>query len=144
MMEAHLHAETIREKLKSKGLKITPQRISVLEAIYTLQDHPAAEQIIDFVHQKNPNIATGTVYKTLDTLVKNGVITKFRTEGEAARYDCILTHHHHLFSSDSDHIEDYENEKLDRLLSDFFKEHSIPNFEIKSIKLQIKGRFSSS
>ncbi|SCD21598.1 Ferric uptake regulator(Fur) [Proteiniphilum saccharofermentans] len=141
-MEAHTDA--IREKLKNKGLKITPQRISVLEALYALQDHPAAEQIIDFVRKKNPNIATGTVYKTLDTLVKNGVVTKFRTEGEAARYDCILTHHHHLFSSDNDHIEDYENEELDRLLSDFFKAHSIPNFEIKSIKLQIKGRFSSS
>lgn len=137
-----VYAEAIREKLKSKGLKITPQRVSVLEALYALQDHPAAEQIIDFVRQKNPNIATGTVYKTLDTLVKNGVITKFRTEEEAARYDCILTPHHHLFSSDNDHIEDYENEELDRLLSDFFNTHSIPNFEIKSIKLQINGRFS--
>jgi len=140
-MEAH--SDAIREKLKSEGLKITPQRISVLEALYALQDHPVAEQIIDFVRQKNPNIATGTVYKTLDMLVKNGVITKFRTEGEAARYDCILSHHHHLFSADNDHIEDYENEELNRLLSDFFETHGIPNFEIQSIKLQIKGKFLS-
>ncbi|WP_352421396.1 transcriptional repressor [Proteiniphilum sp.] len=140
-MEAH--ADEIREKLRDKGLKITPQRISVLKALHALQDHPTAEQIIGFVRQKNPNIATGTVYKTLDTLVKNGVITKFRTEGEAARYDCILTHHHHLFSSDNDHIEDYENEKLNLLLSDFFETNAIPNFEIESIKLQIKGKFLS-
>ncbi|NLX65962.1 MAG: transcriptional repressor [Bacteroidales bacterium] len=139
-----IHAETIREKLKSKGLKITPQRISVLEALYALQDHPTAEQIIDFIHQKNPNIATGTVYKTLDILVKNGVTTKFRTDGEAARYDCILSHHHHLFSAESDHIEDYENEELNRLLGNFFETHHIPNFEIQSIKLQIKGRFLSN
>lgn len=133
--------EVIREKLKSRSLKITPQRISVLEAIYSLQGHPTAEQIIDSVHQKSPNIATGTVYKTLDTLVKNGVIAKFRTEEEAARYDGIPTPHHHLLSDNSDHIADYENAELDRLLRDFFEEHVIPNFEIKSIKLQINGDF---
>ncbi|WP_298650679.1 transcriptional repressor [uncultured Proteiniphilum sp.] len=141
-MEAH--ADAIREKLKSKGLKITPQRVSILESFHVIGDHPTADQIIDLVRQKNPNIATGTVYKTLDTFVKNGVITKFRTESEAARYDFILTHHHHLFSSDDDHIEDYENKDLDQLLDDFFMRHNIPNFKIKAIKLQIIGRFSPS
>jgi len=116
-----IHTSIIQEKLKSKGLKVTPQRSGVLEAVYTLRNHPTAEQIIDFVREKNPNVATGTVYKTLDTFVKNGVIRKVRTADEATRYDGILSNHHHLFSTDNDHIEDYENEELDTLLNDFFK-----------------------
>lgn len=133
----------IQENLKSKDLKITPQRMCVLEAVYTLNNHPTAEQVIDFVHTNHPNIATGTVYKTLDTFVKKGVITKFRTKDEAARYDGILAPHHHLCSSEDDHIEDYVDEELDRILNDYFEKKQIDYFEIESVKLHINGRFSS-
>ena len=132
----------LQERLKDKRLKITPQRMCILEAIYTLKNHPTAEQIIEFVHANHPNISTGTVYKTLDTFVKKGVITKFRTKDEAARYDGILFSHHHLYSSEEDHIEDYVDEELDRILVDHFTKKRIDHFEIESIKLHIKGRFS--
>ncbi|NLY23609.1 MAG: transcriptional repressor [Bacteroidales bacterium] len=140
-MKTPNHIEEIQNKLKASGLKITPQRIAVLEAIYTLQNHPVAEQIIGFVHRKNPNVATGTVYKILDTFVEKGVITKFRTQEEAAHYDGILSSHHHLYSSETDRIADFENEELDQLLIDFFTKNGISGFEIESIKLQINGKF---
>lgn len=133
--------EEIQKELKSRGLKITPQRINVLEAVYTLNNHPTADQIIEFVHSKNPSVATGTVYKALDTFVKNGVITKFHTQNEAARYDGIVSSHHHIYSSESDQIDDFKNEELDQLLYAFFAKNSIPDFEIESIKLQINGKF---
>ena len=136
-------SHTIQENLKGKNLKITPQRICVLEAIYTLKNHPTAEQIIDFVHTNHPNIATGTVYKTLDTFVKKGVITKFRTKDEAARYDGIRTPHHHLYSTEDNQIEDYVDEELDRILRDYFTQKKIDGFNIESIKLHINGRFLS-
>lgn len=133
--------EAIQKELKSRGLKITPQRLNVLEAVYTLKNHPTADQIIEFVHSKNPSVATGTVYKALDTFVRNGVITKFHTQNEAARYDGIVSNHHHIYSRESDKIDDFENEELDQLLNDFFTKNSIPDFEIESIKLQINGKF---
>jgi len=61
----------IREVLSEKGLKITPQRISILEAIYSLQNHPTADNIIEYIRKSHPNIATGTVYKVLETLCCN-------------------------------------------------------------------------
>jgi hypothetical protein len=39
----------IRNKLTDKGLKATPQRIVILEAILKLNNHPAAENIIDYI-----------------------------------------------------------------------------------------------
>ena len=39
----------IRNKLSDKGLKVTPQRIAILEAIIKLNNHPTVENIIDFI-----------------------------------------------------------------------------------------------
>lgn len=131
-----------REKLKEKGLKVTPQRLAVLEALYSLNNHPTADQIIEFIRPSHPNIATGTVYKVLETFVSHGIVNKILTENDAMRYDGILSNHHHLYSSDSDHIEDYVNEELDELLRSFFEKNSIKNYEIQSIKLHINGKFT--
>ncbi|MDO5663811.1 MAG: transcriptional repressor [Bacteroidia bacterium] len=132
--------KSIQELLKEKGLKITPQRIGVLEAIYTLRNHPTAEQIIDFIHKTHPSIAIGTVYKTLDTFVKHGVVNKILTEGEVMRYDGILRHHHHLHSEDNDEIRDYINEELDEILREYFEKNAIKDYQINSITLHISGK----
>jgi Fur family peroxide stress response transcriptional regulator len=66
----------IKNKLVEKGLKITPQRIAILEAIIKLNNHPTAENIIEYIRKNHPNIATATVYKVLDALVENGLIKK--------------------------------------------------------------------
>lgn len=140
-MNAEENTINLDDTLRKYGFKVTPQRVYILKALFSLKDHPSAEQITELVHQTNPGIATATVYKTLDSFVKRGLISKFRTEGEAARYDTVVTPHHHLLDRDNDRIEDYQNEDLNLLLHDFFREHNIPNFEIESIKLQISGRF---
>jgi len=70
----------IRNQLVEKGLKVTPQRIAILEAIITLNNHPTAENIIDYIRINHPNITTITVYKVLDALVANELIKKVKTE----------------------------------------------------------------
>ncbi len=47
-----LNNEQISQKLKDAGLKVTPQRHAILEAVYTLGNHPTAEQIIEYIRQK--------------------------------------------------------------------------------------------
>jgi len=41
-----------REQLKSKGLKVTPQRVAIYEAVAELHNHPTAENIIEYIKQK--------------------------------------------------------------------------------------------
>jgi len=133
--------DMIKEKLKECGLKITPQRIAILEAIYTLNNHPTADNIMAYIRKTHPNIAIGTVYKVLDVLVEKGLIKRIKTEKDIMRYDGVLEPHHHLFGSSSDRIEDYSDEKLDKLLKEYFKKKRIPGFKIEEIKLQINGKF---
>jgi Fur family peroxide stress response transcriptional regulator len=131
----------IREKLIEKGLKVTPQRIAILEAIVKLNNHPTADNVIDYIRKNNPNIATATVYKVLDALVQNRLINKVKTDKDIMWYDASLEKHHHLYSSDSDRIEDYIDEELNETLISFFEKKAIPGFKIEDVKLQIIGKF---
>ena len=72
--------DEIRSKLIEKGLKVTPQRIAILEAIIVLNNHPTVENIIEYIRNNHPNIATATVYKVLDALVENELIKKVKTD----------------------------------------------------------------
>lgn len=131
----------IRDKLIEKSLKVTPQRIAILEAIISLDNHPTAENVIEYIRVNNPNIATATVYKVLDALVENGLIKKVKTERDIMRYDAVIESHHHLYCSDSDRIEDYLDPELNEILEKHFKGKFVPGFQIEDIKLQIIGKF---
>lgn len=128
-------------KIKSAGLKVTPQRIAVLEAIDELGSHPTADNIIDFIRKKHPGIAIGTVYNVLGVLVEKKLIAKVKTERDIMHYDGILDPHHHLYCASSDRIEDYMDKDLDEMLMAYFQKKGISGFTIEEIKLQIKGEF---
>ena len=100
--------EQTSEKLKNKGLKVTPQRMAVLKAVYELNNHPTAENILEHVRRYNPNVAMGTIYKVLDTLIMNRLIKKVTTDKGIMRYDGIMEDHHHLYCVECDLIEDYK------------------------------------
>jgi Fur family transcriptional regulator, peroxide stress response regulator len=122
-------------------LKVTPQRIAILEAIIKLNNHPTVENIIEYIRKNHPNISVATVYKVLEALVVNGLIKKVKTEKDIMRYDAIMDSHHHIYCSDSDRIEDYFDNELNDLLETYFKNKNIPDFNIEDIKLQIIGRY---
>ncbi|MDP3463598.1 MAG: transcriptional repressor [Bacteroidales bacterium] len=136
--------EEISNRLIEKGLKVTPQRIAILEAIVTLNNHPSAEGIIEYIRKNHPHIATATVYKVLDALESSGLIRKVKTDKDLMRYDAVMENHHHLYCSDSDRIEDYNNTQLNEMLATYFERNGIPGFTIEDIKLQIIGRFRES
>ena len=129
------------EKLKDKGLKVTPQRVAVLEALQKLHGHPTADEVINLVQLQHPNIAQGTVYKILDTFVEKHLVSRVKTDADVMRYDAVNENHHHLYCVDSSRIEDFYDEELNLLIESYFSKRSIPGFTIEDVKLQIIGRF---
>lgn len=134
----------LRERLQEKGLKITPQRLVIYEAIFMLNNHPTAENVIEYIKTNHPNISVGTVYKVLDSLVENSLLKRVKTEKDIMRYDAVLSNHHHLYCVQTDRIEDYEDEKLNELINEYFKKNKINNFQVQDIKLQITGKFHNN
>ena len=128
--------------LTENGLKVTPQRTAVLEVVTNLHNHPTADYIAQYLRINYPHIPIGTVYKILDTFVEKGIIKRVKTDNEILRYDAVIETHHHLYCSDSARIEDYYDEDLNKILSDYFSGKKIPDFTIEDFKLQIVGKFN--
>ncbi len=135
--------EQQRIDLKDRHLKVTPQRMAVLEALTELHDHPTAERIKEHVVKNHPNIAVGTIYKTLETFIEKGLVNKVKTENGVMRYDAILEKHHHLYCEETEHIEDFFDDTLTTMLEEYFKKKKIPNFNVNAVKLQIIGTFNA-
>jgi Fur family peroxide stress response transcriptional regulator len=134
--------KSIIKILIKNDLKVTPQRIAILEVILTLENHPNADNITEYLRISHPNISLGTIYKNLDTFTKKGIIHKVHNYDDSMKYDAIIEKHHHLYSQESDRIEDYADEKLNNIIEKYFKKKEIPNFTIEDINLQIIGRFT--
>ena len=133
--------EDLRKKLSEKGLKVTPQRLAILDAVYKVGGHPTADKIIEYIRLNNPTIASGTVYKVLETFIEKNSIKRVTTERDVMRYYGMIEKHHHLYCTESDIIEDFVDEELDLILKNYFKKKEIKGFQIKDFVLQIKGTF---
>lgn len=83
-------------ELKDRGVRVTPQRAIILQAIESLKGHITAEQIFNEVHQVNSYISLATVYRTLDLLKEMGLLTESHMGTGTAHY-ALRTHgpHHH-------------------------------------------------
>lgn len=128
--------------LTENDLKVTPQRTAVLEVILGLDFHPSVDNVIDYIRMNFPHVPFGTVYKILDVFVKKGIIQRIKTSDDTIRFDAVKESHHHLYSQNSERIEDYFDDELNKLLENFFRKKKIPNFKIRDYKVQIVGEFT--
>jgi len=134
--------KTVIKILVENGLKVTPQRTAVLEVIMGLDNHPSAEDIVEYLRINFPHIPIGTVYKILDTFLAKGIVSRVKTDTDQMRYDHVKTPHHHLYCADSERIEDYYDPELNKILKEYFRRKKIPDFKISDFKLQISGTFT--
>jgi Fur family peroxide stress response transcriptional regulator len=123
---------------------VTPQRVAILEVINSLENHPTADDIINYLRLSYPSLSLSTIYKNLETFVHKGILRRLETGNEILRYDSVPENHHHLYSTESDEVKDYFNEDLNRILINYFRENKIPNFAINDFKLQITGKFTET
>jgi len=129
-------------KLKETGLKVTPQRVAILKVLNEL-NHPCAEEIAEVLKKELPGLSLATIYNNIETLVQKRVVSKVLSEDGKLRFDARLAMHHHLYEINSGKIEDYFDDELNSILEEYFRNKSIPGFEVKDVKLQIKGKYIS-
>jgi Fur family transcriptional regulator, ferric uptake regulator len=82
--------------LKQKGLKLTPQRRLIAEAIHDIPARLSAEEIISYVQERMPGVNKSTVYRTLELLEDAGCIFKSRVGDGFVYHHAEEGHHHHL------------------------------------------------
>ena len=140
----HITAEELENRVKffitkSKelGLKVTPQRIAIYKELAKSDQHPSTEMIYNEIKDYYPNISLTTVYRTLETFEKLGLISVVNVLYNAARYDANLEPlHHHIVCIECKKVEDVyiDSEKLDRHL-----DSSVSNYEVIGYSVLFNG-----
>lgn len=135
--------ENIKNILIDSGLKATQQRIAVLDALMKLRNHPTAEELYQYLRKSYPTISLATIYNTLDSFAKNGLVRVVRMSNDCARYDAILQKHFHLYSQDTNEIADYFDENLEKIVTEYINSNKIDGFEVKEVQIQFIGKFNN-
>jgi len=89
-------ADQIVQILKSKQLRVTPQRFAVYANLLGRTDHPTAEQILTDLNQDAPQSSQATVYSSLQALQGAGLVREVLLEEGVCRYDANVMPHHHF------------------------------------------------
>ena len=88
--------EELCEVLRERGLKVTPQRRLIFEALRDSLDHPSAEDVYHLVRDVMPDMSLATVYHTLSDLVTMGELVQLDLGEGKSRYDTCTSGHFHL------------------------------------------------
>ncbi len=109
------------ERLRKKGIKLTPQRLAILEYLEGNTAHPTAEDVHAAVRKRHPTMSHATVYNTLRTLRDHGEVLELTIDPGRKHYDPNTQPHHHIIcvgcGSIADVFQDFDvsiPEELDR------------------------------
>jgi len=85
------------ERLHQSGFRVTPQRSVILETIAHMDGHLAAQEVFERARRRLPGLNLATVYRTLDSLHRAGLLDQLHSDGEPVRYalhDASAAHNH--------------------------------------------------
>mgnify|MGYP005849205337 CR=1 FL=1 len=105
------------EALKQRGIRVTPQRAIILNAVEQTHGHMTAEQIYAQVKRVNSYINLATVYRTLELLRQLDLVTE-ADMGAGAMHYAMHTHatHHHAVCRTCGRSIEFPHELLTPLL----------------------------
>ena len=107
--------EGLRQLCREQGLALTPQRRAILVAVLDLDDHPTADRVHAALARRRVRVSRATVFRTLESFARMGIITKTCHPGSAIRYDRRTDRHHHLVCLSCDRVIDISDTHLDAL-----------------------------
>lgn len=117
---SHEEIVKLKENLKEKGYKLTPQRRAIVDSIIDNEGkHLTAEEIYDSVKNDCPEIGLATVYRTIILLEELGIVSKLDLGDGCSRYELVHDEenhqHHHLVCSNCGKVIEVEGDLLEAI-----------------------------
>ena len=117
--------EKFKEMLKEKGLKVTNQRLLVLQVLAEHGDeHMTAEDIFELVKEDYPEIGLATIYRTVQLLLDMQLVDRIMLDDGCVRYEIgdfldeqegHRHHHHHLICTECGSVSAFRDDLLEDL-----------------------------
>jgi Fur family ferric uptake transcriptional regulator len=124
--------------LLRQGLKLTTERSALVREIFSIHYHFEADELLFKMKQKGLKISRATVYRTLELLVKSGMVRRVHLGEEHYHYEHVTgnSHHDHLICTTCGGVIEFHDEVLEQRQRDICeKKKFTPTFH----NLQILG-----
>ena len=133
--------EKLKNNLKSKGYKLTPQRRAIVDIIIRKEgNHLTTKELYDSVKKECPEIGLATVYRTVQLLDELGIICKLNLDDGCSRYELVHEaenhQHHHLICTNCGKVTEVEGDLLEQLEQRIQSKY---NFQIKNHSVKFYG-----
>src|SRR5438874_12748197 len=128
------------EFLARKNLRLTSQRMAIIETAFSTDKHFSAEELLDWAREHDESVSRATVYRTLPLLTESGLVHEMDFGKDHKFYDPNYAehpNHNHIICQDCERIVEFDSEKIERLESEI--SHKL-GFELKTQRLQISAR----
>ncbi len=120
----------MKEFLRTKGFKMTPQRELIFRSFFELGEHVSVDELYDKVRDLDQSIGYSTVWRNLKLICKVGLAEEVNLGDGITRYDRVTkVPHGHLFCLSCKKLEEFPVEQLVGILAqtagdrDFSPEH---------------------
>ena len=120
--------EELSNELKKKKIRLSHQRLKVLEYLTLNRCHPTVDQIYVDLQKEVPTLSKTTIYNILSTLVESGLVRVVTIEDNETRYDIEIENHGHFKCESCGTIFNF-NIEID----------SLPTEELNSFKINDKN-----
>jgi len=131
--------ERFEEYLQTKGMRITEQRRTLVEHVFSHHEHFDADTLIQQLPHKGEEgyVSRPTVYRTLNEFVDAGLLRKFELDGRAVyEHDYGYPKHDHLYCERSHKLIEFQSPELIDLIHKIAREH---DFQVASHRLIVYG-----
>lgn len=128
-----------RRYLRDQGLPVTQQREAIAEVVFTSTEHLSVEDIEGKLRSGGDRIGKATIYRTLEMLVKSGLVAEHDFGEGFNRYEHLFGQapvHEHLVCTECGDITEIESRELVSLQEDVARRHG---FQPSRYRLQIYG-----
>ena len=116
-MESRNDLEQFRTYLRQHNLPVTNQRLAIASVIFASDRHLSAEDVAQEMERQGDSAGTATIYRTLDLLVRSGLVVE-RDFGEGfRRFESSrgIPHHEHLLCTLCGRVDEFRDERLERM-----------------------------
>ena len=113
--------ERFRRHLRDRHLPVTRQRDLIAEVVLTSDEHLSVDAIQKQLKEHGERVGTATIYRTLDVLVRSGLVRAHDFGEGFKRYEPMpqQTHHEHLICVRCGTVVEFQNDRLERMVCAF-------------------------
>jgi Fur family ferric uptake transcriptional regulator len=133
-----LHTDTYSQRvIRQRGYRFTPQRQMVMDALRELKGHRTPDEVFARVQLKTTAINRATVYRTLEFMLRMGLVTVAQIKDNQTVYEIVDAEpHHHLVCQRCDKVEMLEHKAVLPMFNRIERENG---FRVRTDHLMLFG-----